>query len=53
MMMKKQYIQPSEKVVKLVSNPLLNNASLPTKDENPDEWGTRPDGGWLDDEIDE
>jgi hypothetical protein len=52
-MMKKQYIQPSEKVVKLVANPLLNGASLPKSDETPDEWGARGDGVWFDEDDDE
>lgn len=53
MMKKKQYIQPSEKVVKLVANPLLNDASLPAGSGQPDEWGARGEGGWLDDDDEE
>ena len=51
--MKKQYIQPSEKVVKLVAKPLLNETSLPTSGETPDEWGAHDEGGWLDDDDEE
>lgn len=49
--MRKTYIKPSLRNYRMMTPQLLDGSNtLPVKEGEPDEWGARGDGEWLDDD---
>lgn len=52
--MRKTYIKPSLKNYRMTTPQLLEGSNkVPIVSGDPDEWGARGEGGWLDDDDEE